>query len=290
MFLAILGLLALARGFSMETVDGLSLGEVITLSDKWEISTNEETGGTEYRFRIPEGAGASLLLYMKTYLPEFRVLLENEPICSFADIHAVQGRSQHMVRLPRNSLGILAFILCLMRVMLSELYGQVEKRAKMAAYKRLAYMDALTGMQNRAALIKAQQETAEEAGLVCIVLDMNNLKQVNDQYGHQEGDDMIVAAAQVIREVFGEFGTCFRIGGDEFVVLLKDKTTEQVDAALGRLKERISAENRGGRLLPCIAAGYVERKEGEPLSRMIQRTDARMYEEKQRMKKEGGAE
>ena len=103
--MVILGVCALARGVSMEAIDGLPSGKVIILNGKWELNTGEGSDYMEYRFCIPESADGSLLLCMKTYLTEFQVLLDDEPLYSFSDVYSMQGRSQHMVRIPWNSQG-----------------------------------------------------------------------------------------------------------------------------------------------------------------------------------------
>lgn len=85
-------------------------------------------------------------------------------------------------------IGVAAFILCLMNAALGRLYRQVEENAKVTACRHLAYTDAMTGMRNRAAFMERQQRDEGLAGLCYILFDINDLKRVNDQYGHQEGD------------------------------------------------------------------------------------------------------
>ena len=98
---------------------------------------------------------------------------------------------------------------------------------------------------------------------------------------------MIITAAHTIRDAFGEIGTCFRIGGDEFVVLLTEKSEKQVRAALESLKESLAEKKRSGFVSVDIAAGYAVRHGAETVDQMVQRADALMYEEKRRMKTEG---
>lgn len=181
-------------------------------------------------------------------------------------------------------LGIFVFILYLMGAVLGHLYGQIKEKADIAAYKSLAYMDAMTGMKNRAAYIEAQRRAEDIAGLSCIMLDINNLKRINDQHGHQAGDDAIITAARAIQETFGGDGTCFRIGGDEFVVLLRDRSPDEIAAGLDGMRENLSLWTRSGGSSVDIAAGYAARREGETVAGMLRRADAGMYRDKQRMK------
>ncbi|MGN1003719.1 MAG: diguanylate cyclase domain-containing protein [Oscillospiraceae bacterium] len=181
-------------------------------------------------------------------------------------------------------IGFFFFILCLMSAALSRLHGQMEENANTAAYRRLAYMDAMTGLENRAAFMEEQCRENSADGLSLILFDINNLKRTNDLHGHQEGDFLIVAVARCIRDIFGEKGKCYRIGGDEFVVILKDGSASGIDADLQSLRARIARENEKRTIPLEIAAGYAVRQGAETAEQLYKRADASMYEEKQKMK------
>ena len=93
-------------------------------------------------------------------------------------------------------------------------------------HEQLSLHDTLTGLPNRRAFenkieqIESDPESMDD--VVLLMLDLNGLKLVNDQYGHSAGDDLIVTAANVIHSTYGKYGTCYRIGGDEFVAILDD--------------------------------------------------------------------
>ena len=102
--------------------------------------------------------------------------------------------------------------------------------AKMQEYtsyiNALAYRDSLTGIKNSTAYTEAIVELNKEINLGnphfgVIVADINNLKQTNDRFGHDVGNELIVHTAKILTEVFQD-SLVFRIGGDEFVVVLKD--------------------------------------------------------------------
>lgn len=89
--------------------------------------------------------------------------------------------------------------------------------------KKVAYTDALTNLGNRYAFDKRLQELEEEKArnnMICI-LDIDRLKHINDTYGHLEGDALIKMMGACIEQAFGKQGRCYRIGGDEFAVLLQ---------------------------------------------------------------------
>lgn len=106
-------------------------------------------------------------------------------------------------------IGIFLFIFSLVGAAFGRLYGQIEENASIKTYKKLAYTDIMTGMKNRAAFMNEQEKGNTDLGRTYIILDINNLKWINDQYGHQEGDRLIIDAAKYIKEAFEKTGTCF---------------------------------------------------------------------------------
>lgn len=90
----------------------------------------------------------------------------------------------------------------------------------------LAYRDSLTGIKNSTAYTEAISELNKEINrdnpqFGVLVADINNLKQTNDEYGHDVGNDLIVRTSKILTDVF-KTSSIFRIGGDEFAVILKD--------------------------------------------------------------------
>ena len=112
-----------------------------------------------------------------------------------------------------------------------------------------AYQDALTGVGNTAAYQEKQQKidgrigAGPEAGFVTVaVFDINDLKKINDRYGHVAGDRIRQGAASAVADVFGIPQT-FRIGGDEFAAVVLDISEEDMAACLGQVEERVSLFN-----------------------------------------------
>ena len=89
----------------------------------------------------------------------------------------------------------------------------------------VATTDSLTGLENRLAfdalLDTINQEQSKTSNWTMLLMDVNGLKYANDTFGHQAGDALIVAAANAIKGAYGTTGNCFRIGGDEFVVVTR---------------------------------------------------------------------
>ncbi len=153
--------------------------------------------------------------------------------------------------------------------------------------EHLAYTDALTGLGSRMAFNEKLKEYRRAEKLACVVADVNNLKLCNDKYGHSEGDKIITDAADCICAAFDAIGTCYRIGGDEFCVLIKESTKAEIFGALEKVKSFIEEKNQNRELPLSVAFGYAMR-EGltESVEELFNRSDEMMYDTKYRMKKE----
>lgn len=114
--------------------------------------------------------------------------------------------------------------------------------------QNMAMTDSLTGLDNRLAfddlLAKIGAEGDDSiADWVILMIDVNGLKYTNDTFGHLAGDALIIAAANVIVEAYGQHGSCFRVGGDEFVVIV-DASRDLMYKLHCKLKKAMSAYNK----------------------------------------------
>lgn len=182
--------------------------------------------------------------------------------------------------------GLLIFMFFIIRAAYDRLLRVMGHNAKVMAYRRMAYKDVLTDLGNRAAFTKAKEELASEKSAGFVVMDINNLKQTNDHFGHQAGDELISSAAECISQVFQGTGKAYRIGGDEFVVIVKDATEEYLQQLLKRLEEAQAEEQRalGKPWKLQIAYGYAVHSGESSYEELFRQADDRMYECKRRMK------
>ena len=97
-----------------------------------------------------------------------------------------------------------------------------KQKQYMDRYRQLAIKDSMTLLGNRNAYELHLQRLVSNPPhrLVFILFDVDNLKRINDTYGHHVGDQAIYLSAQCIREIFEHTGSCYRIGGDEYCVIL----------------------------------------------------------------------
>ena len=163
-------------------------------------------------------------------------------------------------------------------------YGYKKTVERIDKVNDMAYVDSLTGMGND----RAYSETVESFrlkdytnDLVVLSLDINKLKWVNDHLGHSAGDELIQGASNIISDIFGEYGECYRVGGDEFVVIARINDYE-LDAAIGSLKETTSRFKGETVDELSIAYGVCKLKENPELDirQLFQKADQAMYLDK----------
>lgn len=109
-------------------------------------------------------------------------------------------------------------------------------------YRRLAVEDSMTEIGNRNAFEMHLTTLLNHPlkKLAFVVFDVDNLKQINDQMGHHVGDQAIYMAARCIQAVFSQAGDCYRIGGDEFAVILTEKDVSKVPMLLERFRQEVA--------------------------------------------------
>jgi len=120
--------------------------------------------------------------------------------------------------------GVIIFISVQALTFLKQIQRQNLKSIEADMLRELAFKDYMTKGDNRLAFeleiekVFSDREKLKHTGLV--YFDVDGLKKINDELGHMKGDEAIILAFSLIEEVFGKFGKCYRIGGDEFAVLL----------------------------------------------------------------------
>ena len=188
--------------------------------------------------------------------------------------------------------GLLMFILCFAASSLFQTYKLIAQGMEYNTVQKIAYSDALTGLGNRAAYLERLEECVKEhiLRLGIVYLDVNNLKKVNDVEGHEQGDILIRTAAKVIKESFGVFGRAYRIGGDEFCVLIDTNAMEVYDRAVDLFRKKIENVNKSGKYIfqLQIAHGFIccEADSMKTVEDAVKSADERMYRNKVQLKKE----
>ena len=167
---------------------------------------------------------------------------------------------------------------------------EIFKKANEIQYVR-AYTDIPTGLSNRNAYEKDMNHIYnlrnEYSNIWYVILDLNNLKQVNDQYGHIDGDDLLKESAKILRKVVNQNHRVYRIGGDEFCIIILNESEEQVEALLAELELERQTLNKTRKVPISFALGYsAYHPEADiDLSDAKARADKMMYQIKDIMKR-----
>ena len=155
-----------------------------------------------------------------------------------------------------------------------------ESNAKLAELQTTyAYYDQMTGLQNRRAYAEKTDQYKKNmpSGCCVVMADINGLKEMNDRRGHDAGDELIIGSAECLRQSFHHDEWIYRIGGDEFSVIM-DGTAENVEDCLKQLDT--AASQWKGKYVNgiSISCGYASDKEFDDFDSMLKAADERMYE------------
>ena len=168
--------------------------------------------------------------------------------------------------------GVLIFEQLLLTSIFVNLVEQAKTRSELEVYERLLKEDRMTGINNRTAFEEQLQDIEDHAqdydNAALIFMDVDGLKNTNDLYGHNAGDELIISAALCIKNVFATYGKCYRIGGDEFCVLIFD-SIENMDELLKQMDQEIIKYNRNNRYYLSITRGVSFLKDTEGKQKKI---------------------
>lgn len=189
-------------------------------------------------------------------------------------------------------LGVLLFTIVNGFSTLKKTVSMIKKGINSRVIEKLAYTDILTNINNRTSYVQdiaeINKSLNENSDIITVMFDLNNLKEANDQYGHDKGDKLLVAAAKCIKESFGDYGDCYRIGGDEFAVIIKNVYFSFFQDSMTHLQAMLEDYNFRHYIKLEIPYGYTYYKHDtdRDLYATISRADALMYEAKAMMKAE----
>jgi diguanylate cyclase (GGDEF)-like protein len=155
---------------------------------------------------------------------------------------------------------------------------------------QLASLDELTLISNRRGFNSLAQHSLNlcrrnNTNIELLFFDLDDFKQINDKYGHAEGDKALIAFAEIMREVLRDSDVFARIGGDEFVALLSVQDNVNSTDVLIRFQQAINnynkQSNRGYELKYSVGCIFTSVDEGATIDRLLNRADKKMYIQKQ---------
>lgn len=151
-----------------------------------------------------------------------------------------------------------------------------------------AQFDALTGVRNRADMEdtlrrELQLVQRQQNRLALMVVDIDRFKDINDQFGHRAGDDVLQAVSKAFKDVLRETDLVFRYGGDEFVIAMPHSDAEGACRVAERIRKAVSGlglRKDMTHLMVTLSIGVAASREGDDLDALFARADQALYESK----------
>ncbi len=210
----------------------------------------------------------------------------------------ITAQKQKLTNLIYRSYGILfgLGLVLLIAVVTVSVRAARHLKERELAEQRLQYLsvsDEMTGLYNRRGfytLAQQQKKISDRTGrgMMLVMADLNGLKEINDNYGHEAGDRVLIEAAEVLRESFRESDIIGRLGGDEFAVLMPEQPNISQDLLTNRMNDQVNEINgrRQRDYSLSISVGFARYNPQAPVTidELAAQADARMYEHKRRFK------
>ena len=185
---------------------------------------------------------------------------------------------------------LVPFVYTVLGIMVNERVKLLNQLQDFDKYRSLALVDDLTNLFNRRgfSLLAGQQiklANRQQKGMLLVYVDLDGLKQLNDKYGHKEGDMALIHVANIMKETFRNSDIIARIGGDEFVILAIETSWAVSDILAFRLQENVRLHNaiikHPYKLSLSVGFSYYDPENPSSIEELIAEADKYMYEEKQ---------
>ena len=187
-------------------------------------------------------------------------------------------------------LGILIFSIVATVALIDNFVKEYRNETLKYMREKLVYKDILTSMKNRQSFEKQLKEDDKNINdfnsYWAISIDLSDIKYVNNNFGYSHGDKLIQNLADSIEDTFEDIGNCFRIGGDEFIILIKNEPKEKVERYIELFESVVSSYNKLHDIKMITSLGYDSYKFGydKSIFDLVSRTDYMMCKNKRRFK------
>jgi diguanylate cyclase (GGDEF)-like protein len=231
----------------------------------------------------------TLLLAVAIASFAFPVLLnQDDPYYAFALDQAVRGLIGLVLLFNVYVIYQQVQIRRIQRLMGHQILALDKIEARTEEVYKLALLDSLTGLYNRRCgeqRLETEMARSQRNGLplTVIMLDLNNLKYVNDKFGHAAGDELLKHFAFRLNKAIRGSDLAVRLGGDEFMLLLPECKPEEVQHVLGRLSG-LDIELGGQKVPVAFSAGWANFTPGERPEELLKRADQELYANKRATK------
>jgi diguanylate cyclase (GGDEF)-like protein len=164
-----------------------------------------------------------------------------------------------------------------------------QRKQSELALRALSLVDELTGLYNRRGFLTLAEQQLKLARrgrreLLLLFVDMDDFKEINDKFGHREGDVALQRAAQLLRKTFRDSDVVARLGGDEFVVLATDTPRSKKQAVITRLRDELRERNSGDgfpyNLSFSVGVAHFDPAAPPTIEELLETADGMLYEQK----------
>lgn len=184
-------------------------------------------------------------------------------------------------------LGLCYFIFAMTILSFKQLSQAFSEKLELSLLKKIAFTDSLTKLSNRSAFEEKRKELElgkNNQQISIISVDMNNLKFINDNFGHQEGDKALEEIAKLLYSNFKNHGNIYRLGGDEFIIICNSNLSLDIALIFKEINNDIKSNFKLGRFKPYLAYGHAIFQSGENFDKVLKEADNEMYLCKERIK------
>ncbi len=245
-------------------------------------------------FNLPDGTGMDVLADIRVRCATPVIMVTGENVGHIAAEAIRRGATDYVVKV-----GDYLFTIPLViekNLTVAQLIKEKEElrrqlEAKNAQLEQMAATDALTGVYNRRHFSRVLDQLFAEAArydkdLACVMIDLDGYKQLNDTFGHQVGDQLLVMAGKVISANMRRMDVAARYGGDEFVLLLPQASCEEASTAAGRIREEFFASSatllrRKDGVTMSIGVSSLKINQAANADQLVAQADSALYKSKQ---------
>jgi diguanylate cyclase (GGDEF)-like protein len=250
-----------------------------TLQEALERLANEQVDVILLDLNLPDSRGYETFRRLQELQVEAPVILMTATNDEQVALRAIQaGAQDYLVKGEVDG-----------KLLFRAIRYAIERHQMQVELRSLSLTDELTGLYNRrgfSTLAGQHLKLARRTGgtFLIVFADLDNLKNINDTYGHAQGDAALVATADVLRKTFRESDIVSRYGGDEFLILVTDAAYEDMARIYKRVQQYV-AEVNAGRRLKCfisLSLGMVPFEPGRDLNidNLVAEADKALYKDK----------
>jgi len=223
--------------------------------------------------------GFELTEKAKKIRPDMAVIIMTAYIEEFAYNGAIEVGASDFIKKPFT---------------VKELIARIQHVKRQEEIRALSFTDDLTGLYNRRGFFTMVEQQLklfkrQKKGIYMLYADVDNLKEINDIFGHKEGDMALIDVANILRKNYREADIIARIGGDEFVVIPVETTGDNIDIISSRLQKSLKIHNAEKnykyKLSITVGIAYYNPENPCSVDELLVRADKSMYEQKMHKKK-----